>query len=1336
MSRCGSLLRVLCLASTLSTVLGCQAIFGDFKIDDSAFGTVGPTQTGPIRVTAAKGLYTTELGRQATFTIVLDHPPTANVTVALSSSDTNEGKVTPTSVTFTKDDWRAPQVVTVTGVDDDLPDGNQAYKIITAAAVSDDPTFNGINPIDVDLVNVDNETAGITVLPQAGLKTSEAGGQDTFTVVLNSPPEKDVTVNLVSDTPTEGTVSPESLIFTTVNWMAPQLVTLTGVDDAVKDGAKAYKVTVSSKSDDPNYARVAPLTVEATNQDNESAGVTFALVSGIDPIDPTKLRTSESGDSATFTVVLNAPPSADVTIPVSSSVVTEGIVSPELLTFTQVNWNAPQTVTVMGVQDDGTADGDQPYTIVLGVPTGADADYTTLPETDVPAINVDDDKPGFSLMLLTGIDPQDPGKLRTSEAGTTATFTLALNSRPSGPVTIKLFSSLPSEGTVTPDSLTFTTDNWKSPHVVSVTGVDDAIQDGSPVFFVRTGPATSSDLGYDTLDAPDVQVTNQDDDSANVVVLLAKGIDPNNSNRLVTDEYGSTATFTVALASEPTDDVSIALASSNTSEGTVSPASPAKLTFTKLNYRAPQTVTVTGVNDAVMIVDGNQPFSISVGPATSTDPNYNGKFASQVQVTNRDDDTAGVIVTPTSGLITSESGKTDSFTVRLQSKPAADVTIDLSSDKPTEGKPNVSRLTFTAVNWNANQTVTVIGQEDDGVADGPQSYKIILAPAQSTDPNYKGKPDPADVTVTNNDNDSADIVIAPTSGLITSEDGLKATFTIVLASKPVGTNVTVKLQLSSSDSSEGTVSPPSVTFDAVNWKSPQTVTVTGVNDDLADGPQPYKINTSAASSIDPNYNNLKRSDVSVTNNDNDSAGVKILPLPSTTPAVTTEKSAGSATFSVALNSQPTADVTFTVSSLDTTEGTVMPGTLKFTTANWKMPQVVTVTGVNDDLADGDQQYTVRLSNASSTDPGYNGKFVNDLPFVNVDDDHPGYDIVTPPSLITTEAGAGTATFTVALKSQPTANVSIGVSSSNTLEGKVSPATLPFTASNWSVPQTVTITGVQDDVADGTQTYQVKLANASSTDANYGGKFGTQLDVQNTDDDQSGYTVNAAPMLQTTEKGGKATFSVQLNSKPAGTTTVTLGLASNNNKEGTVSPSSLVFSAADWNMPKTVTVTGVDDKKVDGDVGYQVTFTPDVAYGAPAPAAVGLTNIDDDTLGVLVTLVTPATACATTPSTSVSFAIRLNSQPSANVTISVTSASTPTEGTVAPDLVTFTPSGTGSWDVTQNVTVTGVDDLTVGMMTPYKIKFNVSAPIETTGYNMFSVADVSCTNTTPPAPVTP
>ncbi len=56
------------------------------------------------------------------------------MTIGLTSSDTTEGTVSPASVTFTAANWNTAQTVTVTGVNDDLDDGDVAYTIVTAAA--------------------------------------------------------------------------------------------------------------------------------------------------------------------------------------------------------------------------------------------------------------------------------------------------------------------------------------------------------------------------------------------------------------------------------------------------------------------------------------------------------------------------------------------------------------------------------------------------------------------------------------------------------------------------------------------------------------------------------------------------------------------------------------------------------------------------------------------------------------------------------------------------------------------------------------------------------------------------------------------------------------------------------------------------------------------------------------------------------------------------------------------------------------------------------------------------------------------------------------------------
>src|SRR5258706_6035751 len=104
---------------------------------------------------------------------------------------------------------------------------------------------------------------------------------------------------------------------------------------------------------------------------------------------------------------------------------------------------------------------------------------------------------------------------------------------------------------------------------------------------------------------------------------------------------------------------------------------------------------------------------------------------------------------------------------------------------------------------------------------------------------------------------------------------------------------------------EGTVAPASVTFTTANWNVARTVTVTGVDDAIADGPIAYTIVTAPATSTDPVYNNLNAADVSVTNSDNDVAGVSVNP----TARPTTTEAGGGVTLTAVPDTQTTAQPT-------------------------------------------------------------------------------------------------------------------------------------------------------------------------------------------------------------------------------------------------------------------------------------------------------------------------------------------------------------------------------------------------------------------------------------------
>lgn len=232
------------------------------------------TVTGRKAITASptSGLTTTEAGDTATFDVVLELTPDADVTVAVESLDTTEGTVDPAALTFTTANWHQPQTVTVTGAEDAVDDEDVAYDVTLTPSSAVDTVYDAIAPITVALLNTDDDTAGITVTPTSGLTTTESGGTATFTIVLASEPTAEVSIGLSSSDDTEGTVSPTSVTFTTADWSTAKTLTATGVDDSVDDDDVAYTIeTAPATSADAKYSGRDASDVSATNTDDDVA---------------------------------------------------------------------------------------------------------------------------------------------------------------------------------------------------------------------------------------------------------------------------------------------------------------------------------------------------------------------------------------------------------------------------------------------------------------------------------------------------------------------------------------------------------------------------------------------------------------------------------------------------------------------------------------------------------------------------------------------------------------------------------------------------------------------------------------------------------------------------------------------------------------------------------------------------------------------------------------------------------------------------------------------------------------------------------------------------------
>lgn len=344
-------------------------------------GTAAPPPAG-FTVSPTTGLSVAESGSTASFSVVLDSQPASGVSFSLSSSDSGEVSVNPTTLTFGTGDWMMAQAVTLTGVDDALLDGDQAVTITVSVAAGSAADYLGLADQTVTVSNVDDDTAptpaGISLSTTGPLRVAEDGSSASFDVMLDSEPSAEVNIALSSSDPSEGSVSPTTLSFTASDWMMARTVTVTGVNDDLLDGDISFSIiTAPAHSGDAAYNGLDAEDVSVINQDNDTVapgtpGFTLGALSAF--------QSDGANTTTRFTVVLTAAPASDVVIAISASDA-DTLANPTSLRFSPDNWDQPQTVNV------SMASTDPPPSLTLSVDTAlSDATYGAVaPQTQVLA---------------------------------------------------------------------------------------------------------------------------------------------------------------------------------------------------------------------------------------------------------------------------------------------------------------------------------------------------------------------------------------------------------------------------------------------------------------------------------------------------------------------------------------------------------------------------------------------------------------------------------------------------------------------------------------------------------------------------------------------------------------------------------------------------------------------------------------------------------------------------------------------------------------------------------------------------------------------------------------
>ena len=945
------------------------------------------------------------------------------------------------------------------------------------ATVSGDRILGGSTTVEVTVDDDETASAKLTLSVDPPSVSEDAVETEvTVTGTLDGAPltsatEVAVTVGVSGDTATEGmdyaTVGELTLTIEAGATEGTTTFALTPTDDAVdEDDAETLSVTGTTAA---SGLEVVPTAV--TIADDDARGVTVSAAT---------LTVPEEG-SNTYTVVLRSAPTADVTVTPSLSTGSspEVSVSPATLTFTPGNWATAQTVTVEADQDDDAEDDEA--TVEHEV-SGGDYGSNGVTAADV-AVTVDDDETASAKLTLS-VDPPSVSE-DAVETEVTVTGTLdgaPLTSATEVAVTVGVSGDTATEGmdyaTVGELTLTIEAGATEGTTTFALTPTDDAVDEDDAETLSVTGTTAASGL-----EVVPTAVTIADDDARGVTVSAAT---------LTVPEEGSN-TYTVVLRSAPTADVTVTPSLSTGSSPEVS-VSPATLTFTPGNWATAQTVTVEADQDD----DAEDDEATVEHEVSGGDYGSNGVTAADVAVTVDDDETASAKLTlsvdPPS---VSEDAVETEVTVTgtldgapLTSATEVAVTVGVSGDTATEGMDyaTVGELTLTIEAGATEGTTTfALTPTDDAVDEDDAETLSVTGTTAASGLEVV----PTAVTIA--DDDARGVTVSAAT-LTVPEEGSN-TYTVVLRSAPTA-DVTVTPSLSTGSSPEVSVSPVTLTFTPGNWATAQTVTVEADQDDDAEDDEATVEHE--VSGGDYGSNGVTAADVAVTVDDDETASAKLTlsvdPPSVSEDAVETEVTVTGTLDGAPLTSATEVAVTVGVSGDTATEGmdyatvgeltlTIEAGATEGTTTFALTP--------TDDAVDEDDAETLSVTGTTAA----SGLEVVPTAVTIADDDARG---VTVSAATLTVPEEGSNTYTVVLRSAPTADVTVtpSLSTGSSPEVSVSPATLTFTPGNWATAQTVTVEADQDDDAeDDEATVEHEVSGGD-----YGSNGVTAADVAVTVDD--------------------------------------------------------------------------------------------------------------------------------------------------------------------------------------------------------------------------------------------
>ena len=333
--------------------------------------------------------------------------------------------------------------------------------------------------------------------------TATEGSAVAFTVTLSRAVAGDVTVEYsatveAGDTATLDASAPGGADFTAASGTltvtagsTAGTVSIATAGDTTHEDDETFTVTLSSPSSNAELG--TPNVATGTIVDDEG---TPTLT-----IEPA--ATAAEGDDVEFTVTLSPASSGEVTVQYTTS---NGTASSSDYTAAvnrtlSITAGATSATLTIATTEDTEDEEAETFTVTLATPSSNAA--LGARKTATGTIT-DDDTAGVTVSKST---------LAVTEQDTTGdTYTVVLDTQPTADVTVTVGGHA---GTVTatPASLTFTTLNWDTAQTVKVTAGNDANTANETINLTHT--ATSTDTDYSGITIAGVDVTVNDNDTAN-----------------------------------------------------------------------------------------------------------------------------------------------------------------------------------------------------------------------------------------------------------------------------------------------------------------------------------------------------------------------------------------------------------------------------------------------------------------------------------------------------------------------------------------------------------------------------------------------------------------------------------------------------------------------------------------------------------------------------------------------------------------------------------------------------------------------------------------------------